>query len=67
MNLVDKKEIKNTRTSLDFRKTLEMCFFCGKKDEPKNQTLELHSSVKNEEDMVVSDAKCHLNCLTPLY
>ena len=57
-------------------------FFCGKKDEPKNQTLELHSSVKNaaqnlnefnliaklsEEDMVVSDAKCHLNCLTSLY
>ena len=51
MNLVDKKEGKSTRRSLEFRKTLEMRFFCGKKDEPKNlhkcQTLELHNRVKN--------------------
>ena len=51
MNLVDKKESKNTRKSLEFRKTLGMCFFCGKKRQAKKlqkcQTLELHNSVKN--------------------
>ena len=35
MNLED-KESKNSRKSLEFRKTLEMFFFCGKKDEPEN-------------------------------
>ena len=86
MNLVDKKENKNTRKSLEFRKTLKMGFFCGKKDDPKNlhkcQTLELHNHVKNatqnlndfnliaklsEGDMMASDAKYHLICLTSLY
>ena len=78
MNFEDEKKSKNTRKSLQFRKTLEMRVFCGKKDEPKN--LELHNHVKNaiqnindfnlianlsEGDMV--DAKHHLNCLTSLY
>ena len=82
MNLEDKTESKNTRKSLEFRKTLEMCFFCGKKDEPKNQTLKLHNPAKNnvqnlndfsliaklsKRDMVASDAKYYLNCLTYLY
>ena len=63
-----------------------MCFFCGKKDGPKNlrkcQKFELHNRVQNagqnlndfnliaklsERDMVASDAKYHLNCLTSLY
>ena len=47
MNLEDKTESKNTRKSLEFRKTSEMCFFCGKKDEPKNQTLKLDNPAKN--------------------
>ena len=51
MNLEDEKKSKNTRKSLQFRKTLEMRVFCGKKDEPKNlhkcQMLELHNHVKN--------------------
>ena len=86
MNLEDKKESKNLRKSLQLRKTLEMCFFFGKKDEQKNlykcQTLELNNRVKNaaqnlndfnltaklcEGDMLASDAKYNLNCLTSLY
>ena len=74
----DKKESKNTWKSLEFRKTLEMCFFYSKKDEPKNlhkcQTLELHNlnnfnltATLSEGDMVASDVKYHLNCLTLLY
>ena len=57
-------------------------FFLWQKRRAEKSTLELHSSVKNaaqnlndfnliaklsEEDMVASDAKCHLNCLTSLY
>ena len=34
MNLEDEKKSKNTRKRLQFRKTLEMRVFCGKKDEP---------------------------------
>ena len=55
-----------------------MCFFCGKKDEPKNlhkcQTLELYNlnnfnliATLSDRDMVAIDAKYHLNCLTLLY
>ena len=55
-----------------------MCFFCSKKEKPKNlhkcQTLELHNlnnfnltATLSEGDMVASDAKYHLNCLTLLY
>ena len=47
MNLKMKKRVK---TRLEFRKTLEQCFFCGKRDEPnlrKCLTLELHNCVKN--------------------
>ena len=32
MNFEDEKESKNTRKSLELRKTLEMCFSLAKKD-----------------------------------
>ena len=47
MNFEDKKESKQKQKSLEFRKKLEICLFCGKKDESKNlhkcQPLELHN------------------------
>ena len=51
MNLKIKKRAKKKKKSLEFWKTLKQCFFCCKRDEPKNlhkcQTLKLHTRVKN--------------------
>ena len=52
MSLEDENKCKNSQKSIEFRNTLESCFFlCGKKANQKNlhkcQMLELHNQVKN--------------------